>query len=541
MPAKGPDPSNRAADMASMAKFWNLVSTLEGGVAAMRRAGQKYLPRYEQEDRAAYSRRLENARMTNVFMDIVENLVSKPYSKPVKIADDMTEELKEFTRDVSAKDDTIHVFSSNVFHQAVLDGISFILVDYTKKSEADRNRVMTVAEEKESGSRSYWVHYEAQDVMAAHSMHVKGKEQFYEVRLFEQVVMPQSDFTEKIVDQIRVFKRKKLGENDLGEPYWEIWRKKENTQSGDGIEWERVEGPTELGLDYIPFVPVVFGRRKGKSWRIRPPLRDAAHLQVELYQQENGLKNVRELTAFPMLAGNGVQADTQEDSNPTTLVVGPGRVLYGGGSGDGGAGGNWTYVEPGGESLQFLRDDIKDTIKELRELGKQPLTAQSGNLTRITTAVAAQKGNTAIQAWIAVLNAALDRCLEITADWEDIADPKAGVEIYDGFDLAAIDDDSFSHVMDMAVPERGARPLISRDAAIYEAKRRDILSSTYDGVADLDRIDDPLPEDGDLNPDGSPAGRRRGTRGRAGRNNLGLRTKSPDGEGGNSNANDRDA
>ena len=228
-------------------------------------------------------------------------------------------------------------------------------------------------------------------------------------------------------------------------------------------------------------MPFVTGRRKGGSWEIYPPMQDAADLQIEHYQQESALKFAEKLTAYPMLAGNGVEPERDSNGEIRPVTVGPGLCLYAPPAGQG-SGGSWQFIEPSASSLKHLSDEVDKTEKKMRELGRQPLTAQSGNLTRITTAYAAQKGNAAIQAWALNLQDALMRLLNYTAMW--LREPGGARPIINTeFDLSLREDDGFKHVSEM---RRNGD--ISRAALIHEAKRRSLLDPDYDPDDDLDRI-----------------------------------------------------
>lgn len=98
------------------------------------------------------------------------------------------------------------------------------------------------------------------------------------------------------------------------------------------------------------------------------------------------------------------------------VPVGPKSVLFAPPAGDG-THGEWDFIEPSAASLTFLAKDVEATEKQLRELGRQPLTAQTGNLTVVTTDFAAQKGNSAIQAWCLNLKDALEEALRLTCLW----------------------------------------------------------------------------------------------------------------------------
>jgi hypothetical protein len=139
--------------------------------------------------------------------------------------------------------------------------------------------------------------------------------------------------------------------------------------------------------------------------------------------------------------------------------------------------------------LKFLAEEVDKTEQQLRELGRQPLTAQTGNLTVVTTAFAAQKGNSAVQAWALNLKDCIEQALAFTCMWlKDPSEPE--VSIYTDFDVETDSIDGMRVVLDM-----NKEGLVSREATITEAKRRNILSPEYDEEKDLDLILADLPDD----------------------------------------------
>ena len=483
-----PRPDTPSADYLKMSPYWNMVSSILGGVKTMRNAGEAYLPKFELESTEEYEVRKKNARFTNVFGDIVENLAQRPFSKQVDLADGAPQPLKDFAEDVDGKGNSLHTFAGDTFYDGITNGIDYILVEYTK---TDPKEVKTISDEKKAGVRPYWTHYPADTVLAAYSAQVKGQEEFIHVR-FKETKLIRQGFKEVRKNRVRILNREELPNGDYAPATYEVWEEQEKKSGHDGApQWGLIEGPKPLTIGIIPLVPFLTGRREG-GWAVKPPMRDAADLQIELYQQENGLKNVKNLTAFPMLSGNGIDAELGEDGEPKPLAVGPRTVLYGGAAADGVSAGSWTFVEPGAASLKFLSEDIKDTIKELRELGRQPLTAQSGNLTVVTTAFAAQKGNSAIQAWALNLKDALQRAFLYTAMWLKLAETKVEVLVHTDFDIGLGDDKSFSEIVGMY-----AEGIISRLQLIHEAKRRGVIDKDYDPEADLKEILKQMEDEGD--------------------------------------------
>lgn len=466
-----------------MADYWRMVDTIMGGAKAIRAAGELYLPKFDVESGEAYALRRKHAKFTNVYRDIVENLAQRPFGTEVSLGDDSAPDLLEFAEDVDGRGNNMHVFAGDVFFAGINAAIDWILVDYTAGVPVGATR----ADEAAIGARPYWTRYPAASVLAVYSAQVNGREEFVHVRLAESVT-ERAGFGEITKERVRVLNREPMDGGGYGPATYEVWEKQE-PEAGHKSEWVVIDGPAPISIGIIPMVPFMAGRRIGQSWRIHPPMQDAADLQIDLYQQENALKNAKEYTAFPMLSGNGVDPQIGDDGKPAAIAVGPKTVLYGGAASDGQSGGSWGFIEPSATSLAFLASDIKDTIRELRELGRQPLTAQSGNLTVVTTAFAAQKGNSAIQAWALNLKDALERALEITALWLK-SDTGADVVINTDFDVGLGDDESFTHVA--AMYQGGT---ISREQLIHEAKRRGIIDRDYEPDDDLDLIIGAMAED----------------------------------------------
>lgn len=471
-------PDNPSSDYKVMAPYWKKVTTILGGAEAMRRAKEEYLPKFEVESDPDYERRVSQARFTNVFKDIVENLAARPFGSEVVLSDESDPQLVEFSNDVDARGNDLHSFVGDTFFRGISAGIDWIYVDYSKRPDG----VKTRTQEKAAGLRPFWCHYPAESVLAAYSDFVNGSEQFVHVRLREHKV-ERDGFGEKETPCIRVIEREPMLDGSYGKPTVTLYKKVKDAKSGKE-EWIVEDGfPVQLTIDVIPLVPYITGRRQGSTWVIDPPMRDAAELQIELYQQENGLKNVKTYTAFPMLSGDGISPEIDKDGKPKPLAIGPRTVLYGGAAGDGVSPGSWKFVEPGAQSLKFLSEDVKDTISELRELGRQPLTAQSGNLTVITTAFAAEKGNSAIQAWAINLKDAIEKACYFTGLWLGIKDAKAEAVVNTDFDIGIGDDKSFSEVVGMYKEK-----VISREQLIHEAKRRGVIDKDYDPDDDLELI-----------------------------------------------------
>lgn len=489
------DPDNLSSAYVCMMDYWCKVRDLAGGVRAMRAAGQKYLPRFESESLEAYNVRIKTARLTNIFMDIVENLADRPFGKEITITEG-SDRVKRLSEDIDGEGNNLHNFAFNFFRGSIDMALGWIYVDHTRTNSTvtdanGKTRPKSIAEERESGARPYWVYVPADEMIAAYTVMVGGREEFYHVRM-KECHTEVSGWDEIEVVQIREIVREPLYDEFgnvmlLSDPYYRVWQQKEQkVQVGSKWitkknVWTVVdEGPISIGV--IPVVPLVIGKRKGTTWEVIPAMQGCLDLQMEYYEQENDLKNIKKLTAFPMLSASGVEPEKGDDGKVRPAPVGPRAVLYAPPSDSGGAPGSWKIIEPAGGSLTFLRDDLKELAKELRELGRQPLTQSSGTLTTSTSDQAASKANAPIKRWALQLKDALENAWFLTALWlNETVEPEVYVDT--DFDTGVNEDDGMSDVISMR-----AKGDISQETLWEEAKRRKVLGDSFDAEAERKRL-----------------------------------------------------
>ncbi len=466
----------RGRDSAHMVDYWNKTDAIIDGIDGVRNVGEQYLPKFIGEEKTEYNFRLKLAKMTNVFRDIVEDLSSKPFQEECEIIDDdnkaVPPELEEFSEDVDGSGNNLTVFANATFFNGIANAVDWIFIDFPKRDP----KVVNMADAKATGLRPNWSHVLGRNILDANSEVINGKETLTYVKIYE----PGEP------DHVREFVRE-----PGGAVYWTLWEKSDKTGPDGKTQFVVIDGG-DISIGIIPLVPFATGRRNGKRFCWMPALRDAVDLQIELYQMESGLKFAKTLTAYPMLAANGIKPIMEPDGKtPKKIAVGPNRVLYAPPDNSGKVG-KWEYLEPSAESLKFLAEDIKETIAQLRELGRQPLTAQSGNLTVITTAVAAGKSNSAVKQWALALKDALENAFVITCLWLDIAP-----EVYDPTVSVFTEFDAWTDGKDVdALNSARERNDISRETYWFELRRRGILSPEFNSEDELKRLLDEVPGDG---------------------------------------------
>lgn len=455
-----------SADNVAMCEYWDLVGTIVRGAAAMRAAGKKYLPKFANETAKDYTARAANAKFTNIYRDVLEGLAAKPFQEQVALGDEhpAPPEIVTFCEDVDGSGNTLNGFAVSMFFDGINNAIDWIFVDFPKLPNTGTPR--TVADEKALGVRPYWSHVKAKNVLEVRSTIINGREAISYIRILEPP-------TNGEPERVRIMYR---SGNLVGFELWKMVRiiaKRKQFVLEDS-------GP--ITIDEIPMVPFITGRRDGKRWYFEPAMRDAADLQVELYQQESGLKNIKNLTAFPVFAGQGVKPEMMEDGKtPKTIQGGPASVFYAPPNGQGNSG-TWAILEPSAASATFLSNDNEKTIQQLRELGRQPLTAQSGNLTVITTRVAAGKANSAVQLWAFSAENSLEEALIITSKWLVITGYDPDVNMFKDFEI-----DPDGNDLDTLTSARKNKD-ISGKTYTSELKRRNVLGADYDYEKDQEDL-----------------------------------------------------
>lgn len=463
----------RSPDIECMVPYWDKVTDILNGKEAIKSAGTAYMPAFPDETSKDYNFRLQISKFTNIYRDVVEGLASKPFQNEITLlgGNNISKELLDFVENVDGAGNNLTSFAALTFFNGINYALDWIFIDYPSIPNSE---VITVAEAKNMNLRPFWVHILAKNVLEIKT-EMQGSEQI--ITYFKHM---EPGFGNDPM-HVREFVKNKNGQIEW-KLYVEVTNDKNETEFV--VEQEGV-----LSIDFIPMVPFVTGRRDGKSFKFYPPMSDAADLQITLYQNESALEYIKMLTSYPMLATDGTKVPMEADGKtPKKVAVGPNRVLYGVPQ-DNGIGGSWKYVEPQANSLEFLQKNIDKTKNDLRELGRQPLTALSTQLTTVTTSIAAGKAKSVVTAWCFNLKDTLENALLVTMKWmKSNLEPE--VNVYTGFDNV-LDNEQDVEELGKA-RERGD---ISIETYWEELKRRKVLSPEFDIEIEKKRLLEDIPVD----------------------------------------------
>lgn len=469
----------RSPDIETMVPYFDRVTDIIEGEDAIKAGAEKYLPKFPDEDDRDYDFRLSVGKFTNIYRDTLEGLATKPFQDEVQLVGNAaTDEMKEFVENVDGCGNNLSTFAALTFFNGINYGIDWIFVDYPTTS----NSIISIADAKNKNLKPFWRHILGKNVLEVRS-HMEGSKEVVDYFRYQE-----PSYGDEPI-RVRVY-GEELGEDGKIHVMWHLYEKLDQPME-DGEDFIEI-GSGEMSIGFIPVIPFITGRRDGNSYKFYPVMKDAADLQIKLYQNESALEYIKVLACYPMLATDGIKAKTDADGKPLRIAAGPGRVLYGVPNGTG-SGGTWRYVEPQANSLEFLKKDTDKTKTDLRELGRQPLTALSSQLTTVTTSIAAGKAKSAVTTWALALKDCLENALLVTMLWEKKEVPddmQPEVYVYTGFDNV-LEDGSDLEELGKA-RERGD---LSQETYWEELKRRKILSAEFTAEREKKRLLEDIPTD----------------------------------------------
>jgi len=210
-----------------------------------------------------------------------------------------------------------------------------------------------------------------------------------QLRLAERIVVPDGEYGEKEVEQIRV----------LTPGAFEIHQR--NKQG----EFEVVdEGSTSLSE--IPF-SVAYSNRVGLLQSL-PPLADIAELNLQHYQVQSDLSNQLHISAVPMLAIFGFPQSAEE------ISAGPGEALALPSPADCDA----KYIEPAGNSYEAQFKQLDRIAEQINALGLasilgSKLSAETAEAKRIDRS----QGDSTMMVVAQQMQDLIDNCLRFQAEY----------------------------------------------------------------------------------------------------------------------------
>jgi hypothetical protein len=348
---------------------WILIEDLMGGTYGMRRKHRRYLPQEPRELDESYDNRLARSVVAPYYQRLERMLAGMLTRKPVRL-EDTSDVITEQLFDVDQQGNDLNVWTYETARKLVRYG-----------------HIGTLVDAPQDGGRPYWVTYTPRQILGWRSETKDGKHELSMLRLSETVTIPDGQYGEKLVQQIRV----------LTPGGYQIHQKDDQGEF-------RVTDEGTTSLDKIPF-SVAYSNRVGYL-ESRPPLEDIAELNLKQYQVQSDVDNQLHISAVPMLAFFGFPSAAEEVS------AGPGEAIAFP------AEGRAEYIEPRGTSFDYQFRRLDQVAAQINELGLsavlgQKLSAETAESKRIDRS----QGDSTMMVIAQNVQDMIDNCLQFHAQY----------------------------------------------------------------------------------------------------------------------------
>jgi hypothetical protein len=295
------------------------------------------------------------------------------------------------------------------------------------------------------------VTYTPRQILGWRSELKEGRQQLTQLRLLESTIVPDGEFGEKAVEQVRV----------LTPGAFQIHQRKD-----DGDFQVVDEGTTSL--NEIPF-SVAYSNWHG-FLESRPPLEDIAELNLKAYQVQSDLDNQLHISAVPMLAFYGFPSSAEEVS------AGPGEAIAFP------AEGRAEYIEPGGTSYEYQFKRLEQLAMQINELGLsavlgQKLSAETAEAKRIDRS----QGDSTMMVIAQNMQDMIDNCLQFHAQFLGNATAAGSCYVNRDFLGARLEPADIASLLQLYTAGT-----ITQETLLRELAEGDVLGDNFDVEEELE-------------------------------------------------------
>jgi hypothetical protein len=430
---------------------------LMGGTDQMRKAGQKYLPKFGAEDEEDYKARLASSTLFNGMRKTIKDMTGRVFTKTIEIAEG-PDRLKEFAEDINMQGQDLSAFASDVFKDAFVPGISYIMVDAPRREgETTREQASTL------GLRPYMAHLRVEDILGFKTETYGNVLALSMLRIMESVkeADPADEFTQITIDQVRVLTR------EGGTVSVRIYR--ENDKNDWLVVDEYLTNAEEITV--IPF----YAQRTG-FFTGEPVLEDLTDVNLAHWQKDSDFGNISHFSNVPILhiAGRDPSEGPITLSSSTAIVSN--NPLS-----------KMEWIERKGDAIPALERGIERLEHRMQALGLELLVAT--NETATGAVLDSAKETSTLSMMADNLKDTLEQALKWMAFYDGLPQDNITVVVNKDFGIMPLTAQEVQ-VMQQDV----ALGLLSKEAYYEERKRRGFLRPDLDTQGDMDAISQQPPD-----------------------------------------------
>ncbi len=384
-----PDISTPNLDYNDMVEAWDINDALMGGTLYMRRLGETYLPRWPNEDKEDYKKRLAVATLLPAYEETIKQDIGRVFAEPTVLSEETPEQIKELIPNIDLEGNRLDVWAQAFFFIGFQYGLAHALVDFPR---VNPDEVKTKADERAAGSRPYVTMLNPRQVIGWKSKVVKGKVVLTDLRIKEVIIVDGDDYGQTKVEQIRHIMPRKVeiyrkSKGDSGESVWAIFE-----------EWE-------TSRDDIPLV--TFYTKRTGFMRGSPPLLNLALLNIKHWQSQSEQDNILHVARVPILSVYGLEEGQELTVGASSAARFEDRQKQG-----------IEYTEHTGSAIGAGKTSIDDLEQQMRQAGAKLLRSENTSTKSVDqTNEEKMQENSPLFTMASSLEDALDNILQIMAEW----------------------------------------------------------------------------------------------------------------------------
>jgi hypothetical protein len=380
-------------DYAAGQAKWSRCRDAVDGQDAVHAAGEKYLPRLKDQTDPEYKAYKQRATYFNATGRTLEGLVGMVMRKDAEI--EAPDTLRDMLDDVDLNGTTINGLAAHLVNDVLEAGRIGLLVEYPLITDQPQS----AAQAAERNLRPYITRYCADSILNWKVSRINNVMQPTLVVLQEAASIPEDEFTDKAVDQIRVL----MLENGIY--IQRVYQRSDSTK-----EYALVLEITPLirsqPFGFIPFF--MFGPRTNDFTVQDPPILDLADLNLAHYRVTADYEHGCHFTGLPMLMLAGIEVKENEPIHlgSQTAVVTTNAEAHG------------EFIEFQGQGLGALEKNLDRKEKQMATIGARMLEQQKAGVESEGAMEMRSNGESSVLAQIAnLVSQQLTKTLQFFALW----------------------------------------------------------------------------------------------------------------------------
>lgn len=454
---------------------------LMAGTDAIHAAGEKYLPKWANEDHDLYHVRSTLTEVYGAFQRCVSAARGLVGAKPPTLPDSAPEQLKQHWTDITGDGTHGEVFAMRVFEEGIVDGVVALLVDYPSYDES----VATLEDHQKKGLRPYWVLVCSDQIINWRWTKVGGKAVLSMVTIHEEVDEDVGEFGVVCVSQYRTIRLERVdgGNGTLANAItWQIRRKR---VEGNKEVWYVSDEGQYRGPSRIPLAIGYLGRRTA-PFVADPPLAALSELNIGHYRVSSDRRYLMSIVHAPTFVLEGWTDPVQSSENPlqqnsgvsSEISLGPNSVL----KTPPDCVAKWVQADPNGlDSSKAEKDDL------VAQMGSMSIAFLAQERKAQETATAHRINSIAQNATLATaargLKDLLDDALEIHGEYLAVTEPVEAT-VNTTYDEDALDAPTITALNQMAADNN-----ITRRTLLTILQRGNIIPDDIDLDDEVDELD----------------------------------------------------